>query len=182
MEELTIKEKIALATNKWSEKFHGKMYGILAPKGFKKSGEYKVSLLGFLTEERVKKTANLAHEVLKSYKRALLESILKEYVSLVAERDHVTERLNLELSRSWVFRDKRIIRAYREQLLDISNQLKWMNGIEAAVHTVQPMQDLDDEIKEFKDKFKVNEPLESVPQNNPQLKINRDEQESPQTN
>ena len=138
LKETEVQDRFHEALVAWSGRYHDTLIGILAPKGFKSNGEHQVTTLAFLTEERIKKAANLSHNVLKEFKKSLLTTMAKEYLSIVRERDDITKRLNEEKARKWWSQDKRLIMAWTLELTECNFQLKAFNGIESMVHSVKP--------------------------------------------
>lgn len=133
-------ENVKLAAIKWSGSFHKSANEILAgPAGYKDHfSNKKVSSLQFLTEDRVKKSANMAHRILKSYKSALLKSLVREFVSLTKEKNALQQKLKIEQSRPWWAKSNRLLSAMRIELHELQSNLSMLNGIEYIVHTVLP--------------------------------------------
>lgn len=140
-----IKDQMGQANGSWAEEYHAQMFAILAPKGFvmkkqKNKKAIKVSNIKDLTEGRIKKAANVAHNVMKDYRQRVLLELAGNFVHLTAEHARLTELINKERAKNWLFRSKKLILGWMFELNEVEIQRKALNGIEAIMHSVEPLQ------------------------------------------
>lgn len=90
----------------WSSLFHKVVDEILAPRGYEDHHTGKrVAKLEYLTEDRIKKVANVSKRVLDHFRKRLETDIVTSMHNIVYENENTLKELEAEKNKWWFKRD-----------------------------------------------------------------------------